>query len=93
MFVGVLEFFNDITFYCLLEGFNRLFLIKNLHAHFGCDLLDKLAERTLLHKQIGRSLQLLDGSKGDCAALETVFSLLDTRLQNGVFGVSGGRSV
>ena len=75
--VGVLELLDDEAFGGFLQGLHCLFLVQNFHSHIGGDLLDELAEGTLLHKEVRRGLQLLDHAQRDGAALETVFSLLD----------------
>ena len=58
--VDVLEFFDNEALSGVLERLDSLFLVQDLDAHLGGDLLDQFAEGSLLHKQVCRGLKLLD---------------------------------
>jgi len=74
--VGVLEFFDNKALGGLLECLDGLFLVQDLHAHLGGDLLDEFAKRSFLNQQVCRGLELLDHAQRHGSALETVFAFL-----------------
>ena len=74
--VGLLEFFDYEALGGLLERLDGLFLVQDLHAHLGGDLLDEFAKRSFLNQQVCRGLELLDHAQRHGSALETVFAFL-----------------